>query len=235
MYEINPSQVKAARALLGWSQGDLAKKANISRSTIHILEDDESTNKASIRIGTLIDIQKALEAGGIEFLENEGVRRITDGVKIYKGPKSCEMFLDDILQTVKEKGGDIFAIVTCQGIMTRLSVITKSNNLERLESLQKSSKIKWLFPNTPAPAFAVSPFQFRKPSENTSGPSCYFVYGDKRADISLDGNKNPIFVVYSGTASMAPEYRKHLLSLWENALPHQVQITSRKQRSANSA
>jgi transcriptional regulator with XRE-family HTH domain len=235
MYEINPSQVKAARALLGWSQGDLAERAKVSRSTIRILEDDKATSKAAIRIGTLLDIQKALEAGGIEFLENEGIRRVTDGVKIFKGPKSCEMFLDDILQTIKEKGGDIFAIVTSQGIMTRLSVITKSHNLERLESVRQSSKIKWLFPNTPAPAFAMPPFQFRKPHENSSGPSCYFVYGDKRADISLDGNKKPVFVVYSGTASMAPEYRKHLLSLWENALPHQIPTSARKQHSANNA
>ncbi len=226
MLSLHASQVKAARAILGWSQGDLAEKANVSRSTIRILEED----KSSVRTATLIEIQKALEVGGVEFLENEGVRRATDGVKVYKGEKKAAKYFwrEDALQVIKEKGGDIFAYITSHGILTR--IVAKSNNFGKLESVRQSIKIKCLSPNTPSADFFVPPFQFRKPHENIIGPSCYLVYGDKRADVCLDGNKNPIFVVYNGAASMAADYRKHLLSLWENALPHEVKTHTRKQR-----
>lgn len=229
MYEINPSQIKAARALLGWSQGDLAEKASVSRTTIRTLEDAE----VSIRPVTLAEIQKTLEKAGIEFLENGGIRRNTDNARIYKGPKSCEMFLDDMLQTIQEKGGDIFVYISSHGILHRLSVMAKPDNLEKLQSVHQSAKIKCLSPNTPSLDFSAPPFQFRKP-DDISSPYCYYVYGDKRADISLDDDGNPMFVVYRGTAAMVAEYRKHFLSLWENALPHQIQVGSRKRYAANA-
>jgi hypothetical protein len=229
MDAINAKQVKAARALLGWSQGDLAKIANVGLTTIRSLED-----KYSIRRGLMDEIQKTLQRAGIEFLDNEGVRlHPTDGAKIYKGPNSCRMLMDDMLQTVREKGGDIFSIIRSQGVLMRLSVITDNNNLERLRSVRETVNIKCLSPSMPAPEFTSPPFQFRKPFADAISPSCYIVYGNKRAEITLDADKNPIFVVYSGAAAMADEHRQYLLSLWESALPHQVQTSSRKQRPAN--
>ncbi|MBX9462772.1 MAG: helix-turn-helix domain-containing protein [Aquamicrobium sp.] len=56
--------------MLGWSQDELARKANVARQTIADFE-----RGARIPISNnLISIAKALEVGGIEILSNNGIR-----------------------------------------------------------------------------------------------------------------------------------------------------------------
>ncbi|MFZ2081378.1 MAG: helix-turn-helix domain-containing protein, partial [Xanthobacteraceae bacterium] len=60
-------QIKAARALLGWSQSDLARRSGVSEPTIARLESAEG--ELGGRQLTAKKIQSALEASGIEFIE----------------------------------------------------------------------------------------------------------------------------------------------------------------------
>src|SRR5262245_3423925 len=62
---ITGSQIRAARALLGWSQQDLADKAILSETAVLKLE----TERADTRTSTIVKVRKALEAAGIEFIE----------------------------------------------------------------------------------------------------------------------------------------------------------------------
>jgi transcriptional regulator with XRE-family HTH domain len=62
---ISNRQIKAARALLGWSQEDLASKSGVSRPTIASVESSEGAADAPQKI------VGALEAGGVEFLAEE--------------------------------------------------------------------------------------------------------------------------------------------------------------------
>jgi transcriptional regulator with XRE-family HTH domain len=61
---ITPAQIKAARALVGWKQADLAKAAKLSLTALNNIERGEADPKSS----TLLRIQQALEAAGIEFM-----------------------------------------------------------------------------------------------------------------------------------------------------------------------
>jgi predicted transcriptional regulator len=63
-------QVKAARALLGWSQFHLAKAAGISEPTIARLE--SAQGELGGREDTIRRIREAFEAGGIEFIDENG-------------------------------------------------------------------------------------------------------------------------------------------------------------------
>jgi len=63
-------QVKAARALLGWSQADLARYSDVSEPTIARLESIEG--ELGGREDTAKKIQIALEDGGIEFIDENG-------------------------------------------------------------------------------------------------------------------------------------------------------------------
>jgi predicted transcriptional regulator len=71
---ITPRQIRAARALLDWSQQDLADKAIISLNAMARLE----RGTVDPRMSTLSAVEKALMRGGIEFitadLKGEGVR-----------------------------------------------------------------------------------------------------------------------------------------------------------------
>lgn len=63
--KVSIRQVKAARALLAWSQSDLAKASGISEPTIKRLESDDG--ELGGRTETVERIRRTLEAAGIEF------------------------------------------------------------------------------------------------------------------------------------------------------------------------
>ncbi|QCE35728.1 helix-turn-helix transcriptional regulator [Acetobacteraceae bacterium] len=67
-------QIRSARSLLGWTQGQLAEKAGLSSISIVRIEKEQVEPRQS----NLDLIQKALEDAGVEFLPEgkagEGVR-----------------------------------------------------------------------------------------------------------------------------------------------------------------
>ena len=67
---VTTCQVKAARALLSWSQADLARRAGVSEPTVARLE--LADGELGGREGTTEKIRNAIEAAGVEFLEENG-------------------------------------------------------------------------------------------------------------------------------------------------------------------
>jgi len=71
---ITPRQIRAARALLGWSQQQLADKAIVSLNAVTRME----KGKVDSRLSTVSAVEKALTKAGVEFLpageRGEGVR-----------------------------------------------------------------------------------------------------------------------------------------------------------------
>ena|SRR5579862_3836715 len=67
---VTTAQVKAARALLGWSQSDLARRSGVSEPTIARLE--ALKGEFGGRVGTAKRIRTALETAGVEFIEENG-------------------------------------------------------------------------------------------------------------------------------------------------------------------
>ena len=63
-----PEQCRAARALLGWSQQDLANQARVGIVTVNQLENGLSRPRPA----TLDVIQRALESAGVEFIDENG-------------------------------------------------------------------------------------------------------------------------------------------------------------------
>lgn len=67
---VSVRQVKAAKALLGWSQGDLANASGISVPTIARLEAADGILGGKLATSTAI--VTALESAGIEFIAENG-------------------------------------------------------------------------------------------------------------------------------------------------------------------
>lgn len=65
---LTAAQVRAARGLIGWSQGDLAAAAKVGRATIA----DFESGKREPYPRTLDELRAALEAAGVEFIEENG-------------------------------------------------------------------------------------------------------------------------------------------------------------------
>lgn len=62
------SQIRAARALIGWSQDQLVEASGVPKRTVARLELDQATPQQR----TVTAIRAALEAAGVEFIPENG-------------------------------------------------------------------------------------------------------------------------------------------------------------------
>jgi DNA-binding transcriptional regulator YiaG len=67
-FAISPAQVRAARGLLDWSQSRLAAVSALPLRTLVRFEAGEGAPRQA----TLSSLQLALEAAGVEFIEQNG-------------------------------------------------------------------------------------------------------------------------------------------------------------------
>jgi len=62
------AQIRAARALLGWSATDLSQRSAVSLRTIQRAELAET----SLTMANQLAVRRALEAAGVEFIDENG-------------------------------------------------------------------------------------------------------------------------------------------------------------------
>src|SRR4029079_15656293 len=67
---VTTREIKAARALLGWSQEDLAARSGVYEPTVARLESVDGVLGG--RATTVQKIEEALQAAGIEFIDENG-------------------------------------------------------------------------------------------------------------------------------------------------------------------
>jgi len=77
---VTGAQIRAARALLGWSQQTLADRAIVSLNALNRLERGDVDSRQS----TILAIETALEAAGITFIFHNNM----EGVALLRQPKA---------------------------------------------------------------------------------------------------------------------------------------------------
>jgi transcriptional regulator with XRE-family HTH domain len=68
--QMSPEQCRAARAWLGWTQAELAQRANVGLSALKDFEKGARRTLAAIRL----QIQRAFEESGVEFPSDDSIR-----------------------------------------------------------------------------------------------------------------------------------------------------------------
>jgi transcriptional regulator with XRE-family HTH domain len=100
---ITPAQCRAARALVNWSQQQLAEAATVGNATIRNFESGNSAPQHS----TLDVLRRALEAAGVIFVEENGDG---PGVRLKKKPLAVAEIaekieaLDEKIATIAVEG-----------------------------------------------------------------------------------------------------------------------------------
>lgn len=80
MVVITAAQCRAARALLGWSQDQLAEVSKVAKATIATFE----TGKRAPYERTLLDLRSALESAGVSLMFDGQVVEGGEGVRFRK-------------------------------------------------------------------------------------------------------------------------------------------------------
>lgn len=102
MLVITASQCRAARALLNWTQPELAERSDVHVQTISNFEKDTSTPSKS----TLQKIIMTFEFAGIAFDPNDGLHRVENTIVVFKGEDANKRYLDQLYHDMKNKPGE---------------------------------------------------------------------------------------------------------------------------------
>ncbi len=209
---IGDRQIKAARALLDWSQDDLAQAARLSVATIRKLE----LGGISPRCSTTNVIREAFEREGIEFLDSEGVRRRQEDVIAYQGAAGCDAFLSDILGTVSRQGGEVLIVAASPFGVSRMLGAQACLFLEEFALQNGRIFIKVILPDAADVPMVLSGVEFRSLSTSYVDSMPFCIYGNKYAVLTGDRETNKTIVIQSNVAASAG--RRQFYSMWDKAM-----------------
>jgi transcriptional regulator with XRE-family HTH domain len=211
---IQPRQIRAARALLNWSQQDLAKASGIAISSIKNIENDLTV----ARRDTLAAIQEAFEKSGVEFLPNSGVRFKTTNIEVFEGPLRFSDFYELIYTHLKKHGGDV-----CIG-GSDLSLYSKYRSdpgvhRQRMMELLKERNdvsVRILCKEGNSDFDILGYAKYRWLPEEQFSPTSFYTFGDYLALISFF-HEHPPQVILLHSAPYADAYRRTFELAWKNA------------------
>jgi transcriptional regulator with XRE-family HTH domain len=216
MDALGPGQIKAARALLDWSQEQLAASSALSVATIRNIEQGNGPRHATLAL-----VRAALERAGIEFLDRDGVRRRADEVTVLQGPQACERFCADLFAAPDP---DLVAISKSQEMLA--ASLGLPGDARGAENLAALAHAKALVSELPHPALVMPGFELRTIPTFRLGPTSYFVYRDRYVVTVTDDNRSFRYIMFKSPA-LAHAYRGEFRLLWDMAFPLAPETASR--------
>jgi transcriptional regulator with XRE-family HTH domain len=209
-------QIKAARALLDWSQEDLAGHSNLSIATIRKLE----LGHLSPRGKTSQAIRRAFEHNGLEFVEPDGVRSKPDDIVVYKGRNGAKTFFDDVYHTANKKNCEI--LLVCPSAKDYLENVLgdyRDIHVNRMAAIKKGKPfVKCILIEDDGPLWCVAYGEYRRISKNYIDSMPFYVYDDKYAIIMTATNPSPKITVIQ-SREIADAFRQQFCSMWDKAAP----------------
>lgn len=202
-------QIRAARALLNWSQTDLADRAGLSQTGIARIESGINQPNTS----TLEKINQAFDDAGIEFIADRGVEKRRSEIRIFRGFDGFSQFRKDIISV--SKAGPIIICVSNvdenQFDKWGAGEVNEyyKNEIIKLEDLKFRILVKEGDKN-------IKPFRnntYRWLPDSAFGEISFFIYGDKTAIISFEDDDFNAFVI--SHPKITKFYTKEFNRLWE--------------------
>ena len=203
---ITIEQIKAARALLGWNQQDLADASGTSKPAIANLERRLSSPRAE----TLVGIQSAMEEAGIEFIEGPGVRFNSDilKVQVFKGSDSLQRLWDDIYDSLK-RGEEKLIFGVDEEFFQQVKGFDKFIERSHNKGLKGRLLVKEGDKNRPDPTA-----EYREIPAELFENVPFYVYKNKYAILLWE--PEPTVVLIENRA-IAETYRKQFNKMWDGA------------------
>jgi transcriptional regulator with XRE-family HTH domain len=204
-------QIRAARALLDWSQSDLADHAGLSQTGIARIENGTNQPNTS----TLEKIRAAFLSAGIEFLGTRGVQQRTNEVKVLHGHQGFIEFLNDVyaVVTLGEKNKEIVVNNVSEDLFLFWEKDFAHVHQARMEAAGAKYRIIVEEGDKNFTASKYAQYRFI-PSEFFQSIS-YYIYGDRSALIDFSKQEVTVYIIQS--SAIADFYREEFNRVWERA------------------
>lgn len=204
---IDYRQIRAARALLDWSQPDLARAAGLATSSIKNVESESGTARKE----TLHAILDAFERNGVEFLPLSGVRIKHQMVSVYDDRQATAELLDDIFQhaqTAPEREVLILGLDEAYSLETDGRALIEAH-IERLTRAGIRERILVCEGDT---RYLNAPEAYRwLPRDYFTRNAPIYVYGDRVAVHSGSLRRRAVILEHR---PLAQHLRRHFELLW---------------------
>lgn len=197
---VTPFQIRAARAILDWTQGMLAERAKVTQSTIANIEAEKQIASKS----TLSSITKAFQDSGIEFLD-DGLRKIK-GMFELSGNDCFVRLLENVYHTLR--GTDHELLIS--GADERRNVAGVESIIHKI----RAAEIKMRVLVDQENHYLLGPL-----NEYRCVPSNYFlnlpviIYGDRVALVYPEGQRDLKIQVYINSI-LAESQRRLFNFMW---------------------
>lgn len=197
-------QIRAARALLGWKQSELAEASGISVPAIARLEQGMGNPRAD----TIEALQIAFEAHNIEFFGENGVDLRRDGfrIDILEGIEGMQTIWDDVAVKCADRKGEFLM----SGIDERYWMKFGDKVSDEMRRRFKAKVRSRLLIKEGDNLCLGSDDTYRCVPNAVFGQTPYFVYADRYALINLD----PMRIVLIRSQSVADTFRKQFDFNW---------------------
>ncbi|PCJ99132.1 MAG: hypothetical protein COA45_06735 [Zetaproteobacteria bacterium] len=216
LYMPTIEQIRAARALIGWSQGELADQAGLSQTGIARIEN--GTNQPNST--TIEKITNAFDRADVEFIAESGVKKRTGEVKILRGASGFSSFLDDVYETAvrygtKEKPTSVFlSNVVHENWIKWMGDNKWKNHTDRMYKNRDIMDVRIITKegDTNFPASSYS--QYKWFPERLFNDKSFYSYHDRLAFLNFKDNDVEIIIMHH--SDFADGYKNLFKIAWEN-------------------
>lgn len=209
---ITIAQIKAARALLDWTQKNLAKNSGISIAAIGQIE----SGAGNPRVETMRILQQTFEKYDIEFTDDPGVRIKKEpfSVLVWQGREAMLKCWRDIEDTLK--GGGVLRISPVDdGLWKSLYPKEMLQMYKRRSDLDITTLGLLTHANKNESPWNKENYRI-VPEAAIASEAPYYIYGDKVALIKM---RDPIRIVLIKNPTLAESYYTQFQYLWDNGKP----------------
>lgn len=209
---ISPAQIRAARALLGWSQTQLIRAVRLTPAALSRLESGQAKGRAN----TLQRLENTLTQAGIEFTDGEGVklRQKTVGLVQYDGRDAISCMQDDIYVTMMRAGARTMYL---NGVDERRFMKASPASLSQIQKKIEKAGIRQKILIQDGDRYFVMPTEvasYKWISSELFGHVPTIIF-DRKVAVIFWGP--PTQVVVMENAALAETYLKQFNAMWRMA------------------
>jgi len=201
-------QIKAAKAMLDWSNVELGKQAGVSTATVNNILNQKSPGNQ----GTLRKIRSAFENNGIEFQGMDSVKRNhSSALQQLSGYEGFRTLHFQILNFLEKGGENVYIFNVDEPQWDRWATPHREEYFERIGQIDHPFEFKILIAESDTNLIASSYADYKWMPKEAFGTSPFCVFGDKIAMLSLEGACN---IVIAENEQMADSMRRLFTFIW---------------------
>lgn len=208
---ITTAQIRGARGILNWSQGDLSERTGLSPTSVGGIENGLTNPRDT----SLMAVQKAFEDAGIEFMANDGIRKKSGNVSFFRGRQGFIDFYQDIYNTAVLSPGTFLVNNVDEKQFLKWGKDILEPHRVRMKELG-TMRYKILVQEGDFNFVASDYAEYRWLPKELFFSVPFYVYGDKLAIILFEAEPTVIVLEYS---AVTESYRRQFEGMWEIAHP----------------